>query len=110
MRKTFFVLTLLGLSLAATARAEVLAVPDSVAAAPVSTPERGSTQAAVLKAYGQPVEQYAPVGGGHPKRPPITRWDYERVSVFFERDLVVDVVVKGQPAPVSNVDELKPQY
>lgn len=101
---------LLGLGLATGARADVLAVPDSVVEAPVSTPARGSTQAAVLRTYGQPVEQYAPVGGGHPKQPPITRWDYERYSVFFERDLVIDVVVRGQPEPVRNVDELRPQY
>ena len=46
--------------------------------------------------------------GGAPKHPPITRWDYAGYSVFFERTTVVDVVIKGDPPPLSHVDELKP--
>ncbi|HEY0974299.1 MAG TPA: hypothetical protein VGE57_07380 [Solimonas sp.] len=114
MRKTFFCFALLGLSLALPARADVLVLPESAAEAPaeapVAKPVRGASQAQVLRAFGQPAEQYAPVGGGSAKQPPITRWDYAAFSVFFERDKVVDVVVKGQPAPVRNVEQLEPQY
>ncbi|NGY06851.1 hypothetical protein G7Y85_18920 [Solimonas terrae] len=74
---------------------------------PVILPHRGEHEATVLKEFGEPRQRHAPVGGGSPKHPPITRWDYDGYSVFFERTTVVDVVVKGDPPPISHVDELK---
>lgn len=111
MRKTFLMLTLLGTGLAAPCWAEVLELPPEPAAAPApaNLPQRGSSQAAVLKTFGEPVEKHAPAGGGHPKQPPITRWDYPGYSVFFERSTVIDVVVKDAPAPIHHMDELQPQ-
>ncbi len=109
MRKSFFLFLWVAASVIPVAQADVLVIPEADTSAAVTTPARGVTQAAVLKQYGQPVEQYAPVGGGSPKHPPITRWDYEGFSVFFERNIVIDVVIKGQPQPIRNVDELKAQ-
>ena len=37
--------------------------------------------------------RHAPVGGGHPQQPPITRWDYPTFSVYFEHEHVVDAVL-----------------
>ncbi|MFT4046155.1 MAG: hypothetical protein QM661_05600 [Solimonas sp.] len=79
------------------AQADVLAVP-----------QRGQSQAAVLREFGEPQLRHAPAGGGAPKHPPITRWDYDGWSVFFERTTVVDVVIQGDPPPLSHVDELHP--
>lgn len=76
--------------------------------AAVSLPKKGELKSAVLKAYGEPQQKHAPVGGEAPTHPPITRWDYAGFSVFFERDHVVDTVVPGQPAKVYHTEALKP--
>ncbi|HEY9546643.1 MAG TPA: hypothetical protein VIR56_11585 [Solimonas sp.] len=75
---------------------------------PVILPHRGQSQGTVLKEFGEPAQRHAAVGGGTPKHPPITRWDYAGYSVFFERTTVVDVVIKGDPPPISHINELHP--
>ncbi|NKF22454.1 phosphodiesterase [Solimonas marina] len=109
MRKTISAAALaLGVIAAGPALADVLAVPAAQSPAPTALPQRGEKQAAVLREFGQPKVRHAPVGGSGPKRPPITRWDYDGWSVFFERTTVVDVVVKGAPPPLQHADELQP--
>lgn len=77
------------------------------AEAPASTlPTKGSAQAAVLEQFGEPTVRHKPVGGGSRLQPPITRWDYETFSVFFENDHVVDAVQRANPAPVRVRDGL----
>jgi hypothetical protein len=61
----------------------------------------------VVKQFGQPAHKHPAAGGGKPEHPPITRWDYDGFSVFFERNHVVDAVIPGQPPPLQHVDELK---
>lgn len=107
MHKTFFLSTILALGLATTAHADVLVIPDETAPAPIATPDRGSSQATVLKGYGEPVQRHAPAGGGSAQQPPITRWDYNGFSVFFENNTVIDVVIKDQPKPIQNKDQLQ---
>lgn len=89
-------------------------VPEVVvitqASAPASSPVlpgKGMSKSSVIAQYGQPREQRAPVGGGSPHQPPITRWDYEGYSVFFEHSHVVDTVVHSQPAPIAVYDGLQ---
>ncbi|WP_051278113.1 hypothetical protein [Solimonas flava] len=116
MRKTFCGALALAASLAAglagpLASAEQLDLPPAEAAPqsrPIVLPQRGQTQASVLREFGEPHTRHAPAGGGSAKHPPITRWDYDGYSVFFERSTVIDVVTKGDPPPLSHVDELKP--
>lgn len=120
MRKTFYVMAMtLATSagsalLSPMAGAETLEVPAETAAtaassaAPVRTPQRGDSQAAVLRAFGEPQLRHPVAGGGSRRQPPINRWDYAGFSVFFERTTVVDVVIKDQPAPLSHVEELQP--
>lgn len=74
----------------------------------IDYPARGQTAKQVTKQYGEPKLKHAPVGGGSPKQPPITRWDYERFSVFFDAGHVIDTVVKDQPPEISHKDELQP--
>ena len=62
-------------------------------------PRRGITMAEVEKQFGAPVTRHAAVGGGNPHQPPITRWDYNGYSVFFENDHVIDSVVTGSAPP-----------
>ena len=125
MRKTFYVTAIAAagfagqLLLLPTAAAETLEVPTEPSSAtvssaapaseaPVSTPQRGDSQASVLSAYGEPQLRHPVAGGGSRRQPPIHRWDYAGFSVFFERTTVVDVVIKDQPAPLSHVEELQP--
>jgi hypothetical protein len=49
--------------------------------------------------YGAPREKHAAVG-----KPPITRWDYEALSVYFENDRVIHAVVPGAPPVVAAPD------
>ena len=116
MRKTFSFGMMIAAGLlcglaVSTAGADELAVPaleGHAAPKPLVLPHRGQSQATVLREFGEPLQRHAPAGGGAPKHPPITRWDYAGYSVFFERTTVVDVVIKGDPPPLSHVDELKP--
>lgn len=52
-----------------------------------SMPERGSTREAVRERLGEPVRKVAPVGD-----PPISRWVYDRFTVYFEYDRVLHSV------------------
>lgn len=112
MRKDLLIIAL-GLALATgPAKADVLATPEenpaATSPAPASLPAKGVTMSAVEKKFGAPREKHAPRGGGSPKHPPITRWDYEGFAVFFEHDKVVDAVIPGRPPRVYNKDQLTP--
>jgi len=112
MRKDLLIIAI-GLCLAnGPATADVLATPEenpAVTATPrAALPAKGITMAAVEKKFGVPREKHAPRGGDSPKHPPITRWDYDGFSVFFEHDKVVDAVIPGKPPRVYNKDQLTP--
>jgi len=62
---------------------------DSMQSAPaIQTPHNGVNMATVRQQFGDPVTEGRPVGD-----PPITRWDYEGFSVYFEHDLVLHSVI-----------------
>ena len=65
----------------------------AAAAAPGDRPERGMHMTAVEARYGAPASRYPAVG-----RPPITRWDYPGVVVFFEYDRVIHAVLRPAEA------------
>ena len=81
---------LCGCALTGVATAETIIVNDRVEVreSSVERPKRGSTMSEVEKHFGSPVERHPTVG-----QPPITRWDYNGFSVFFEKDRVIDAVV-----------------
>lgn len=54
----------------------------------VPRPRRGMTMQRVEEVFGRPKKATHPVG-----RPPIVRWTYPTFVVFFERDIVIDIVV-----------------
>lgn len=79
------------------------------AAAPmIKLPRKGQDMGLVAKEFGEPKTKYPAVGGGQPRQPPITRWDYEAFSVFFENSHVVDAVIPDHPSEIHHKDELKP--
>ncbi|MGH8516548.1 MAG: phosphodiesterase [Panacagrimonas sp.] len=99
--------------LAAIAQSTTHDVPEIVVvtqgSAPASTPilpTKGMNKSAVVSRYGQPATKRPPVGGSSRQQPPITRWDYDGYSVFFEYDHVVDTVQRGNPAPIAVYDGL----
>ncbi len=74
---------------------------------PPALPRRGSSMAQVEREFGTPRQKHPPAGGGRPQHPPITRWDYDGFSVFFERSHVLHSVVQGAPAPIHHREELQ---
>jgi hypothetical protein len=78
--------------------AETLMVGGQVQARPASidVPERGTSMSQVEAKYGAPREKHAAVG-----QPPITRWDYDSFSVYFEREYVIHSVVPASPPVVA---------
>lgn len=87
-------IVLLAASLVAgAAHAETLAVGGRVVVEPSSLPRptRGMRMAEVERRFGVPLTRHPAVG-----KPPITRWDYARYSVFFEDHTVIHTVVTGR--------------
>jgi hypothetical protein len=110
MQTRMLVALLGGLAVAGGAAAETVLVNDQVQVreSRVDVPKRGLTMDDVQKQFGAPVTRHAAVGGGSPHRPPITRWDYNGFSVFFERDRVIDSVVTGNETPPAQTTGNQP--
>ena len=72
--------------------ADVLLIEEVRQAERMELPLNGMKQAEVRERFGAPAQSNSPVGD-----PPITRWDYDGWSVYFEYDLVLFTVLhKGQ--------------
>lgn len=72
--------------------AETLVVDSQVQLRPVQRelPKRGANMNAVEAQFGAPRLKHAAVG-----QPPITRWDYDGYSVYFESSRVIHAVAAG---------------
>jgi hypothetical protein len=70
------------------ATADVLLIEEVRQAERMELPENGMSQSEVRARFGEPEQVHATVG-----EPPITRWDYDRWSVYFEHDLVLFTVL-----------------
>ena len=89
----------LGIILAGPASADVLLMENVQSASSVQTPRKGMNMHSVRNSFGNPVKEYPAVSTtGNPRHPPITRWDYQDYSVFFENDLVLHSVVRRADA------------
>jgi hypothetical protein len=88
---------LCGCAVASAAVADTVVVNDQVQVreSRADVPKRGLTMDDVEKHFGAPVTRHPTVGGASAQQPPITRWDYNGFSVFFEHDRVIDSVVTG---------------
>ena len=71
------------------ATAETIIANDGVAVreSTIERPGRGMAMEAAEQRFGAPATRHNAVGN-----PPITRWDYPGVSVFFENNLVIHSV------------------
>jgi hypothetical protein len=81
---------LLAIGLSGYARAETVADGDQVMVreSDIARPHRGMTMQAVQAKFGAPAARHEAVG-----EPPISRWDYQGFTVFFEKDRVIHTVV-----------------
>ena len=77
-----------GLLLALPVSAETLLIERARKAEHTATPARGSSMDAVRALYGEPTSIHGPVG-----QPPITRWDYPALAVYFEYQHVINSVL-----------------
>jgi hypothetical protein len=86
--------------ISASAVSDVLLI-DVIESEPVNStagllrPTHGMTMAQVEAKFGAPEMKYATVG-----EPPITRWKYEKFSVYYEYNIVLHTVV-NKPAKAS---------
>ena len=72
--------------------ADVLLIEEVRQAGRMKVPENGTKSADVRSRFGEPAKVHQPVGD-----PPITQWEYEHWSVYFEYDLVLFTVLhKGE--------------
>jgi hypothetical protein len=86
-------------------KGDVLTLPETPAepAPPMSLPQHGMKMEEVERRFGAPVSRDPAVG-----QPPITRWNYNGFSVFFEHRTVLHAVQKDRPAEIYRRDELLP--
>jgi hypothetical protein len=73
----------------AVVNADVLLIEEVRQAENMPLPVNGMNQEEVRARFGVPAQVHPPVG-----EPPITRWDYDQWSVYFEYDLVLFSVLK----------------
>ena len=74
-------------------RSETLLVERVEQERGVTVPTRGMTMARVEHDFGAPTSKLTPAGGDSSAHPVINRWVYDRFTVYFERDRVIDTVV-----------------
>jgi hypothetical protein len=66
------------------ANADVLILDEVRQVEHMELPKNGQDMATVESRYGAPKKRHQAVG-----EPPITRWDYDTYSVYFEHNLVL---------------------
>lgn len=74
--------------MSAPAGADELDMRDTQALNDPSAPQRGMTMQRVAEGWGEPQRRIGAVG-----EPPITRWQYEGFTVYFEHDRVIHTVI-----------------
>jgi hypothetical protein len=83
-------------------RAETLLMERVQKESGVSVPNRGMSMSQVEGRFGAPLNKLEPRGGDAPRHPVINRWVYDRFTVYFERDRVIDTVLnKATPNEIG---------
>jgi len=86
MKKITLLIILLSLS-QANVYADTLMIDKIEEGQSISMPARGITMNQVLKQFGEPSTKKTAVG-----EPPITEWQYDKFSVYFEHKWVINSV------------------
>jgi len=93
---------LAGAAVSPGARAETLLMQRVQQEQGVAVPSRGMSMAQVERQFGAPSNKLGPSGGDAPQHPVINRWVYNRFTVYFERDRVIDSVVnRASPTEIG---------
>ncbi len=79
---------LAGLLLPVALSADVLLIEEVRQSERMEVPDNGMSTTDVRARFGDPVKEYSAVGD-----PPITRWEYEKWSVYFEYKIVLFTVL-----------------
>jgi len=91
---TPFLLAVVLMPVFSTAQSDVLLL-DAINNTPmngsegIARPSRGQSMQRVRELFGEPTSIYPWVGD-----PPITRWAYEKFTVYFEEQYVINSVIK----------------
>ena len=86
--------------ISATASGEVIHIPVGQQAPElqgIARPVRGMTQRTVLDRFGEPNSMTVPVG-----EPPISKWTYDKYTVYFESSVVIHSVLTHTPRYPKN--------
>lgn len=88
-RNQVFAALTVAFALCSAAAAETIAVGEGLAVkeSSVPSPTRGMSMQQVEAKFGAPVSKSGPVG-----TPPISRWEYPGLAVYFEYDHVIHSV------------------
>jgi len=92
MKKITFIAALILMTIASTVPADTLMVDRIAQEKSIIMPTRGSTMNQVIKQFGEPKLKKSAVG-----EPPITEWQYEKFSVYFEHKWVITSVAYKVP-------------
>lgn len=94
IHRVIFAALLLSVAFGSPSQADVLKInPDSSILESAKTPKRGMTMKQVRAEYGKPIKIHRSKGKVKKNWPRITRWEYARFSVYFERKVVLHTVV-----------------
>jgi len=89
MKITTVLILLLGCGASFSLSADVLNLKGNrTVVQSANTPVRGMTKEQVLSRYGEPSTRRGAVGD-----PPISRWDYNGYSVYFEYNIVLHSLI-----------------
>ena len=96
------VIALAGAAALRPAHAETLLLQRVQQERGVPLPTRGMSMGQVEGRFGPPASKLEPAGGDAPLHPVIHRWVYDRFTVYFERDRVIDAVVnRASPTEIG---------
>ncbi len=79
------------------AQADTLLINSAFEKPEAKRPTRGQSMDKVSSEFGEPLAITGPVGD-----PPITTWDYEEFSVYFEYDKVLHSVMRREQPEEEN--------
>lgn len=96
---TLLIVAIAFITLPASSQADVLLIEEVRQAEAMTLPVNGISKEDVRAKFGDPAQIHAAVGD-----PPISRWDYEHWSVYFEYDLVLSSVLKKGQVLDKNKD------
>ena len=85
---TLMLVFILGIAHSATLMADVLLIEEVRQSDRMELPDNGVSMEQVRSHFGEPVATHAAIGD-----PPITRWDYDKWSVYFEYGVVLFTVL-----------------